>query len=195
MATAAECADHLFLTERRFKQLLDEGVVIRRPPSQYVLDDIREQYIKHVRGVAAGRGSGNDLAGERARLAKQQADAQQMKNEVSRGDLLPKGEMHIAVTDAFARVRAKLLAIPSKLAPLVFGALSIAEIRDKLTDVIHEALAELSITKIVRVLANEGERSDGARGAGLVGGVGAAAEPDGQPMGRSRAAAKPRGKR
>lgn len=154
MATVAEAAEHLFLSERRFYELLDQGVVDRARPGAYDLDIVREQYLEHIRGVAAGRTSGPDgldLTAERARVAKEQADQLEMKNARDRGELLPRDDVHLAVTDAFTRVRAKLLALPSKVAPTAFGLGTIAELKDAFTRAINEALAELSATVVARV--------------------------------------------
>lgn len=165
MATVAEAADHLFLSERRFYELLDQGVVDRAGPGAYDLDVVREQYLEHIRGVAAGRTSGEDgldLTAERARLAKEQADALEMKNARERGELLPRDDVHLSVTEAFTRVRAKLLALPSKLAPTVYGLNSIAEVRDKITNGVTEALAELSGTTVAGVSAPDDQELSGS---------------------------------
>ncbi len=186
MATVSDCANHLFISERRFREILDQGIVDRQPAGSYDLDVVREQYITHLREVAAGRSSsadGLDLTKERARLASEQADAQEMKNAASRGELLARGDVHAAVTEAFARVRAKLLALPSKIAPVAYGLPTIAEVRDKITDGVSEALSELSATRIAGVPASELAEGGAGRGSGLVGRVRAAAEPDGEPVG------------
>jgi hypothetical protein len=193
MATIDETADHIFISSRRFHELLAQGVIDKQGRGEYELDVVREQYIEHLRSVAAGRGSADgafDLTEERARLAKEQADAQEMKNAVARGELLPKLDVHVAVVEAFSRVRAKLLSLPSKVAPVIFGLGSIAEVREKVTDGISEALAELSGTRIAGVPASEFDQSGGDGGrAGLVDGADAAAEPKRKPVGRSRAPA------
>jgi phage terminase Nu1 subunit (DNA packaging protein) len=165
MATVAEAAEHLFLSERRFYELLDQSVVTRMPASQYDLDIVREQYVEHLRGVAAGRTSGEDgldLTAERARLAKEQADAQEMKNARERADLLPRDDVHLSVTESFTRVRAKLLSLPSKLAPMVFSLATLAEVRDVITKAINEALAELSSTTVAGVSAPVDEEPSGS---------------------------------
>lgn len=162
MSTIAECANHLFLSERRFRELLDQGVVDRQPARGYDEDLVREQYISHLREVAAGRSSsdGPDLTAERARLAKEQADAQEMKNAVSRGELLARADVTAAVTASFARVRARLLAMPSKLVPTILGITSPSELKEKFSDAINEALAELAGTVVVAVPEGEGEPLD-----------------------------------
>lgn len=163
MSTVADCANHLFLSERRFRELLDQGVIDRQPPSTYDEDLVREQYITHLREIAAGRSSKEgdlDLTEERARLAKEQADAQEMKNAVSRGELLARQDVTAAITASFARVRARLLAMPSKLAPSVIGVPTLAAIKKKISDAVKEALEELASTVVVGVPASDDSGGD-----------------------------------
>jgi phage terminase Nu1 subunit (DNA packaging protein) len=55
------------------------------------MDEIRVRYIRHLRGIAAGRAAagGLDLATERARLAAAQAERVERANAVERGELTP----------------------------------------------------------------------------------------------------------
>jgi len=199
MATVAEAAEHIFLSERRFYELLDKSAIDRAGAGRYELDVVREQYIEHLRAQAAGRSSeegGLSLEGERARLAKEQADAAAMKNAATRHELLPRDEIHQAVTSAFARVKAKLLGLPTKIAPRVMGLKSTAEVQKKIADGIHEALRELASTEVagMPVPGDDGSADPGG-GGGLVVRPVAAADDDGVGVGRRGKAAQPRGKR
>ena len=101
---------------------------------------------------AKRRGNGDDrtvLAAERARLACAQADAQEMKNATARRLLLPSDEVTAAVHTCFSRVRARLIAIPTRAAPQVVLLKTMPEVKALLTALIHEALQELSETKVV----------------------------------------------
>ncbi len=98
------------------------------------------------RGDGEGRTA---LAAERARLARAQADMQEMKNATARRLLLPRDEVTAAVQACFARVRARLRAIPTRAAPQVVLLEGIAEVKALLTALIHEALQELSATKVL----------------------------------------------
>lgn len=101
------------------------------------------------RDAAAAGGTSLDLAAERARLAREQADGHSMKNAQLRGELLPRAAVTAAVQAAFTRVRARMLAIPGKAAPLVMSMQSATEVQAALRDAVHEALAELSETEVV----------------------------------------------
>ena len=86
VASSTECANYLSMNTRTFTDLVARGVVKKRNKQEYNLDEVREQYIKYIRSVASNRMTteGLDLANERARLAKEQADAKEMQNEVER---------------------------------------------------------------------------------------------------------------
>ena len=142
----------------------------------------------------AGRASDDlDLNAERARLAKEQADAAAMRNAVSRAELLPAGEVVEAMRQAFGACRARLLAIPAKAAPLVAGMQSRAEVRDILTNAVYEACDELSDARVEAALA---ERPGGGGGdPDSDGGMEGAAETDSKRLGGYRADAVSRGKR
>lgn len=153
MATAAQCAEHLFLKPRRFHELLEQGILTRQARGSYDLAAIREQYLAHLLEVAASRGEdAPDLSQARARLASEQADAQAMKNATMRESLLEREDVRTAVATAFGRVRAKLLALPAALAPQAVEAQSIAETRAVLETGVWQALNELAATKVVGCL-------------------------------------------
>lgn len=134
-------------------------------------------YCAHIREIAAGRSNGEDgldLVAERARLAKEQADAQEMKNALMRGELLKRGDVDAAVAAAFARVRARLISVPAKLAPVVMTMDGTAEAQAAIRDAIYEALRELSETAVTDLCGDDGD---------VVEAVGATAGPDGEPVG------------
>ena len=85
-----------------------------------------------------------DLNHERARLAKAQADRQEIALARERGLVIGIPEAVSVLSDDYSRVRARLLALPPKCAPLVHRAESVTEIRETLDDAVRDALAELS---------------------------------------------------
>ena len=102
-----------------------------------------------------GEDEAPDIGAERARLAKEQADAQALKNAAMRSELLPADEVVAGWQDAIGRCRALLLGIPpASSATLVLlargGEAECAEraIRAHLTRVIDHALNELADTSL-----------------------------------------------
>jgi phage terminase Nu1 subunit (DNA packaging protein) len=87
MATATEAAQHVYLSVGRFRDLLGSGVITRRPSGEYVLDDVRREYIANAQRVMAGRGgdSAAALSTQRARLAAAQTSAAEFRNALTQG--------------------------------------------------------------------------------------------------------------
>ncbi len=152
MATLADIADHLDLSVRSVSTLKRAGVFPEAQRAGHDLDAVRVAYIRHLRESAAGRSAAYgtlDLTAERARLAHAQAEKAERENAVAEGDFLPRGEVHTAMTATFMRVRSKLLAMPSKLAPYLVGIETPATAQGILQKEIYRALDELAATKII----------------------------------------------
>jgi len=159
MSKLTEVAEHLGLSLTRVSQLVTAGILPEAPRGKHDLDASRAAYLAHLREVAAGRmakdGGGFDLVAERARLAHAQAEKCERENRIADGLYLEVAVVHRLVTGSFARVRAKLLALPSKLAPLVSGTTS-AKAQGALKSEIYAALNELGSTRLDGV-SEEGE--------------------------------------
>ena len=152
MATQKEVAAHLDLSDRQIRELQSTGV-IQRPSGrgEYDLDACRVGYIRHLRAVAAGHRSADgelDLTAERARLSKEQADAQALKNAEARGELVPASQIESTWVRLFSTARIRLLAVPSKVAPLVVGLEREAEVEAIVREHQTEALQELARARV-----------------------------------------------
>lgn len=103
-----------------------------------------------------GSGESTEIKSQQARKAKEEADKLEMQNKQARRELLPATEVNTAQQAAFARVRARLLALPSKLSPVILGVESLVDIQDKLMAGVREVLEELSETQVAGVPTPEG---------------------------------------
>lgn len=145
MATVNEVARHIGVSAKYVQDLIRDGVLERKSRGLYDLDECREAYISKLREKAAGRaGSGElDLVSERARLAKEQADAKEMENAVERGDLVYIEDVAKQVENQFTKVRTRLLGVPTKVAPEVHACATTREVQSVIEQAIVEALNEL----------------------------------------------------
>ena len=145
MATVDDVARHLGMSHKNANELINKGVIARKNRGAYDLDEARSQYIQHVREIAAGRAKHGelDLQEERARLAKEQADAKEMENEVLRGSLVPIEEVAVSIEKQLTRVRTLLLSVPTKVAPEAHASPTVKEVQRLMEDAIIEALNEL----------------------------------------------------
>ena len=175
MATQAEFGRHVGITQQAVADLVARGVIEGRGRGKLDMDEARLAYCAHLRSVAGNR-SGDpdadlDLTAERARKAKEEADKLEMQNALMRGELLARGDVDAAVVGAFARVRARMIGVPSKVAPLVVTMDTPAEVESVIRRSVYEALKELADTSVADLCRDNGD---------VVEDAGAAAGPDGE---------------
>ncbi len=83
-----------------------------------------------------------DIAAERARLARAEAEHAALKGAVVRGELVPRERAHLMVAAYIERVRGELLAQIDAMAPRLIGATE-AEFEAVFMEAVLEALKEL----------------------------------------------------
>lgn len=119
---------------------------------------------------------------ERARLTREQADKVAMENEERRGRLVDSDKVGLWWAKIISSAKTRLLAIPTKAAPLVFGAKTMPQVRDQLERLIVEVLSELSSVNPVPDIESDAV-------------VAPAAAPDREPVGGPVPEAQPRKRR
>lgn len=114
----ADLCEMLGISAPALTDLHKRGLAVKLGHDAYDLAATVQAYTGHLRGVAGGRGGEdhvNTLTSERARLAREQADAQALKNAERRGELLQAAEVSRVWGDTLRGLRARLLALPSRL--------------------------------------------------------------------------------
>ena len=106
-------AQYLDLSERRVRQLRDEGVLEEKAPGLYDLRSSVRRYINYLRGDEGGKA---DLNEERAKLTKEKRIAAETENKVRNGELYRKSDIMTGMTTIVMNLRSRLLALPNKLA-------------------------------------------------------------------------------
>jgi len=145
VATINEVSRHIGVSPKYVQDLINEGIIERKGRGEYDLDVCRDAYIRKLREAAAGRASSGDLdlVAERARLAKEQADAKEMENAVERGDLVYIEDVAKQIENQLTKARTRLLAVPTKVAPEAHASATVREVQALIEDAIVEALNEL----------------------------------------------------
>lgn len=150
--TSKVVADWLGLTERRVRQLRDEGIIEEQAPGLYDLRSTTRRYIAYLR-----RGS---LADERAGLTRAKREAAEMENALRRGELHKTEEIEAGIQTMLLNLRGRFLTLPAKLSPaLAAMGGEQASIFDALNQAVLEALEELSDPAATLAEAGE-ERED-----------------------------------
>lgn len=136
--------DLLDLSPAALTDLKKRGIAVHIGQDAYDLAATVRAYVVHLRATAAGRGGEEHvltLTGERARLAREQADAQALKNAVLRGEFVPAVDVARAWSELLRAVRSRLLAVPSRVRHSIPG-LTGADV-DRIDREVRDALEEL----------------------------------------------------
>jgi phage terminase Nu1 subunit (DNA packaging protein) len=147
MATQRELAEHLDLSTKRISELIRDGILpSKMGRSPLNLDVCRIAYISYLRKLGGynKRSGGGDIAQQKTRLTKAQADKAELEVSELEGQLIPAQLVQDTWTDFVANARAKLLALPSKIAHQVIALDKYAEAELLIKENVNDALLELS---------------------------------------------------
>ena len=108
-------ASLLGVTTRRINQLAAEGLLIRQGDAGFDGPASIQRYIEHISGKGRCKEGALDAERESARLKKEQADWQELKNAKERRELISAIEAEYAWAEQITRLRSGLLAIPSRV--------------------------------------------------------------------------------
>ena len=142
MSSVQDIAAHLEMAPSNVIKLIKEEVITKQDRGQYDLKAVRKEYIHYMRN-RAGTQNNLDLAKERARLAKEQADAKEMENALERGDLVYISSIVEEFKEQLIKCKTKLFAVPSKVAAEAHAAATIVEVQSIIEKSIEEATNEL----------------------------------------------------
>lgn len=158
---AGDCR-FLDVSERRVRQLRDEKVIAEVRPGLYDLIDTNHRYINYLRKRNPEGDETIDYNTERAKLVRAKRKNEEYELQLKENQLHAAEDIEAVMTDMLVNFKSRLMAIPSKLAPVLCKKTDKAEIFALLKDHIDEALMELSDFKTTfgeRV--KEDEKSDG----------------------------------
>lgn len=138
--TSKVVANWLCLTERRVRQLRDEGIIQEARPGLYDLQQTVNKYITYLGGTGK-----ESLQTERMRLTAEKRKAAEMDNELRSGNLHNTEDIEKGIKALCLNVRSRMLIIPAKLSPtLAEMPQDQSAIFDLLKNAINEALEEMS---------------------------------------------------
>jgi phage terminase Nu1 subunit (DNA packaging protein) len=141
-------AKALNLTTRRVHQLKAEGLpTVGR--GQYELGPCMAWYIRYLQNALEKRGPNinpdtPDLLAEKTRLAREQGDKLAIENAISRGELVYVDDVVNTWADHISSAKAKLLAMPTKLAPQLVNQSNANVIAGRIREEVDNALVELA---------------------------------------------------
>lgn len=160
MPTQVEVGVHLDVDQSTVSRVCAELEIDWRDSS---MDEIRTRYIRHLRGIAAGRAAagGLDLATERARLASAQAERVERANAIERGELAPMVLLEQVLARTGAKIAGVLDGIPGQvrrrvpLLPMAALDLIAAEVAKA-----RNTVAAMSLSDLVEPIGQENDNGD-----------------------------------
>lgn len=153
--TSKVVAQWLCLTERRVRQLRDEGVIVEARPGLYELQPTVARYITYIGGARK-----ETLTNERMKLTRAKREAAELENELRKGEVHRTEDIERGIKSMFLNIRSRFLALPAKLSPtLATMGGNQTGIFDELKQAIDEILEEMSDYRVAFAV-QDGE-SDG----------------------------------
>ena len=141
----------LDIEPRRVQQLARQGIIKKNGRGKYDLLLCAREYIRYLHGQS---GEKRDAHAEKTRLLAAQADKQEMENAVRRGELLPADQVSHGIVAVVSNLKARIRAIPVKVAPLAATMSRAAEVADIIAEEIDQALTEIARVEIQGVVVN-----------------------------------------
>jgi len=140
------------LTPERIRQLVNEGMP-KSGRNEYDAVRCMFWYLGKVRRMVSHKetenadGSASGIRAERKRLLKVQADREELELAQLQGRLVAVEDWEKATADIVAAAKARLLAVPARVAPRVLGETSRVMVQGLIEKEIKEALQALGEVK------------------------------------------------
>lgn len=141
---AKAVARFLDISERRVRQLRDEKIIVEVRPGLYNLIDTNHRYINYLRKQNPESEEIIDYNTERAKLVRAKRISEEYDLMLKENKLHSSEDIEAVMKDMLVNFKARLMAIPAKLAPVLCKKTDRTEIFRLLKEHIDEALLELS---------------------------------------------------
>ena len=140
-------ANMFSLSERRIRQMAEEGILVRASKGRYKLVDSLKNYLLALKLAAEGANVDNpdgdiNIDEEKALHERIKRHISEMKLQVMKGELHKAADVEQVMMDMLASFKTRVMNIPSKVAPVLENR-DTAYIKDHLTKEVMEVLNEL----------------------------------------------------
>ena len=134
----------LKLTERRIQQLAKDEIIPKAQRGEYEMIPCVHGYIDYLKAKIGREFTAEDLAINRNRLLKAQADLAEIEKQKQEGELIAKEEVKKNWLSILSVIKSKLLSMPNKVAPVVMTYKNVNEVKLILKDKIYDTLHEIA---------------------------------------------------
>lgn len=150
-------ARFLDLSERRVRQLRDKRIILEVRPNLYDLMDTNRRYINYLRQRNPESKECVDYNTERALYMRAKRKNEELNLMLKENQLHSTEDVQLVLSTMLIHFRSRLMAMPSKLAPVLGKKTDKAEIFKIIKGQVDEALNELSDFDTLFVEKGEGE--------------------------------------
>ncbi|GHS90855.1 hypothetical protein AGMMS49957_17530 [Synergistales bacterium] len=131
------------ISERRVQQLTKEKILPQVSRGNYDVVTTIQSYVRYL-GERIKSGDDADLQKERALLTKAQRETAELELALMRGELHKSEDVMRVWTENVMNCRLRLLAIPTKIAPILAENSDAQSVQEILKEAIYEAIDELA---------------------------------------------------
>lgn len=143
IATTKEISEILGFTDRRIRQLENEGSLVKVGRNKFDLPASIQRYIEVTKEQSESE-EDMDYNKEKTLLTRANRKKAEMELKILQGDVHKSEDVENVMNDMLTSFRAQVLVIPGKAASQVLGLTELEVIKDILKEMIHETLQELS---------------------------------------------------
>jgi phage terminase Nu1 subunit (DNA packaging protein) len=144
VVSTAEISEILGLSDRRIRQLEKENALVKIKRGKYDLKASVQRYIEYIKEQAQQTEEELNLTKEKTLLTRANRQKVELELQIMRGELHRSEDVRRVMNDMLGAFRARILAIPSKVAPRLIAQTNAAVIQNIIKNEVYEALQELS---------------------------------------------------
>jgi hypothetical protein len=144
IVTTSDLSKVLGLSDRRIRQLHQEGIISQVTRGNFRLPEAVQAYIKFLQTGGNPTTSQLNFKDEKALLTRAQRIREEIELDLLRKEIHRGEDIKMLLVPILSAFRARCLAIPQKAAPLVAGKSEITDIQIIIKKEVSEALKELS---------------------------------------------------
>lgn len=157
--SAAVLGNIFGVTDRRIRQMAEEGIIVRAAKGRYNLVDSLKNYILSLKLAVDSNDSDNpdgelNFEEEKALHERVKRHISEMKLQTMKGELHKADDVRHVMTDMLSSFKTRMMNIPAKVAPVLEDR-DAGYIKERLTSEVTEALNELKDYNPVDLYSDE----------------------------------------
>lgn len=158
---AKAISKYLGVSERRVRQLKQDGIINEIRPNLFELKDTVNKYIEYLRKGNPDDTENINYNTERALLVRAKRKNEEYELQLKENELHKTEDIEAVMTNMLANFKTRMMAIPAKLSPILSKKTDKTEIFKLMKENIDEALNELSSFEDVFGEVIKDEEKDG----------------------------------